>query len=150
MLKREFKWDKLRGISCNWIPSVFSKRRPTFRQWLGEELILAPVLFKWRVALYTFSNPESYSCFRVGQEGIPEWEMEAKLHEFLTSEIDGGKWSVSRFSRFKTGRKAPNKHRMCAYRGLAPGHTQLPFQGILTRPLYPHRDKTARNLKFYA
>ena len=146
MLKRGVKWDKCRIIPYNWTASVFNKCRPTFRQWLGGELILAPVLFKWQVALCTFSKPESYSCSRVGQERIPEWEVEPKLHEFVTSEIDGSKWSVSRFSCFNPGRKSPDNHRMCAGIGLALGHTQIHLHRVLTRPLQPNRDKTNRTL----
>jgi len=77
------------------------------------------------------SKPESYSCSRVERDRIPEWEVEAQLHEFLTSAIDGGKWSVSRFSCFNPGRKAPDNHRMCTGTGLALGLTQIPFQKYL-------------------
>ena len=146
MLKRGGKWDKFRRISCNWIARVFIKCRCTFRQWLGEEVILAPVLFKWQVAMCTFSKPESYSCSLLDRERIPEWEVEAQLHEFSTSAIDGGKRSVSLFSRFNPGRMAPDNHRMCAGTGLALELTQIPFQNIPTRLLYPHRDKTAKTL----
>ena len=137
MLKRGIKWDKFSRISWNWIAIVFNKCRPTFRQWLGEELIHAPVLFKRQLALCTLSKPESYSCLCVGQEKIREWEVEAKLHEFVTPDRDGGKWSVSSFSPFNPGRKAPDNHRMCAGKGLALGHTQILFQRIFTRPYSP-------------
>jgi len=35
------------------------------------------------------------------------WGMEVKLHAFLTSALDGGKWSASRPCRFTPGKSAP-------------------------------------------
>jgi hypothetical protein len=38
--------------------------------------------------------------------------MEVLLLPFLTSALDGGEWSASRFSRFASGQRVPGIHRI--------------------------------------
>jgi hypothetical protein len=45
--------------------------------------------------------------------------MEVQLHAFLTSELDGGEWSVSHPCRFTPRERAPGIH--CIGRWVSPG-----------------------------
>jgi hypothetical protein len=48
-------------------------------------------------------------------------EMEAQLHAFLTSALDGGEWSASRPGRLIAGERAPGTHGIGGWVGLRAG-----------------------------